>query len=135
MSAMLVGITRRNADMQRTSGCDASVDRALGNDEIDAQLSFHGSLNADLFGDQDVQKALESRDEMDQQGDAQEYQHAEDSPPRLEPYSDDSASDKYGDEYEAVESENDIVDETVRPSPMKMRTRSKSRQPVYRTVS
>ena len=62
---------------------------------------------------------------MDQQGDAQEDQQAEDSPPGLEPYSNDSASDKDGDENAAVESECDIVDETVRPSPMKMRTRSK----------
>ena len=47
-------------------------------------------------------------------------------PPELEPYSNNSASDKDGDEYAAVESECDIVDETVRPSPMTMRTRSKS---------
>ena len=50
---------------------------------------------------------------MDQQGDAQEDQHAEDSPPGLEPYSNDSASDKDGDECAAVESECSIVDETV----------------------
>ena len=64
---------------------------------------------------------------MDQQGDAQEDQQAEDPPPGFEPYSDDSASDKDGNEYEAVESECDIVDETVRPNPMEMRTRSKFR--------
>ena len=93
-------------------------------------MSFDGSSNANLFGEQDAQKAFESRDEMDQQGDAQEHQYAEDSPPRLESYSDDSASDNDGDEYAAVESEEEIVDETVRPSLMKMRTRSKTRQPV-----
>ena len=65
---------------------------------------------------------------MDQQGDAQEHHYTEDSPPRLEPYSDDSASDKDGNEYAAVESEEEIVDKTVRPSPMKMRPRSKTRQ-------
>ena len=73
-------------------------------------MSFDGSLNANLFGEQDVQKALESRDEMDQQGNAQEYQCAEDSPPRLESYSDDSALDNDGDEYAAVESGEEIVD-------------------------
>ena len=46
--------------------------------------------------------------------------------PELETYSNDSASDKDGDECAAVESECSIVDETVRPSPMKMRTRSKA---------
>ena len=44
----------------------------------------------------------------------------------MEPYSSDGASDKDGDDYAAVESECDIVDETVRRSPMKMRTRSKA---------
>ena len=63
---------------------------------------------------------------MDQQGDAQADQIAEDSSPELEPYGEDSASDKDGDEYAAAKSEEDIVDETVRPSPTKMRTRSKS---------
>ena len=48
----------------------------------------------------------------------------------MEPYSIDIASDKDGDEYASVESECDIVDETVRPSPMKMRTRSKSRSSI-----
>ena len=55
MNTMLVGITRRNADMQRISECDASVDRALGNDELDAQMLFDGSLQEELFGDQYVQ--------------------------------------------------------------------------------
>ena len=63
---------------------------------------------------------------MDPQGDAREDQLAEDSTPELEACSNDSASDKDGDECEAVESECSIVDETVRPSPMKMRTRSKA---------
>ena len=98
----------------------------MGSDELDARTSFDGSLNENVFGEQYVQKALESRDEMDQQGNAQEYQCAEDSPPRLVPCSDDSAPDKDGDEYAAVESEDEIVDETVCPSPIIMRTRSKT---------
>ena len=47
--------------------------------------------------------------------------------PELETYSNDSASDKDGDECAATESECSIVDKTVRPSPTKMRTRSKTR--------
>ena len=89
-------------------------------------MSFDGSMQEDLFGDQYVQKTLEPRDVMDQQGDAQEDQQADDSTPELEPYSSDSASDKDGDECAAAESECSIVDETVQSSPMKMRTRSKA---------
>ena len=90
--------------MQRISECDVSVDRALGSEDVDAQTSFDGSLNEDLFGEQYVQQTLQPRDVMGPQGDAQEDQHTEDSLPRLEPYSDDSASDSDGDEYAAVES-------------------------------
>ena len=52
--------------------------------------------------------------------------------PNLEQYSDDCASHKDEQEYVYVyaESEQEIVDETIRPSPTKMRTRSKSRKPV-----
>ena len=63
---------------------------------------------------------------MDQQGDAQADQIAEDFIPDLEPYSKDSASDKDGDEYASAETDECIVDETVCPSPKKIRTRSKS---------
>ena len=103
MNAMLVGMTRHDPDhMRRISDSEVSVDRALGSDEVDAQTSFDRSLNEDLFGDPDVQKALESRDAMDQQGDAQADQIAEDSTPELEPYSEDSALEKDDDEYAAT---------------------------------
>ena len=102
------------------------MDRVPDNDEIDAQMSFNESVNEELFGDQYVQKTLESRDVMDQQGSAQDDQRDEDSIPELEPYTNDSASDNDDNEYAAVESECSIVDETVRPSQMKMRTRSKA---------
>ena len=104
------------------SECDASGDDG----EIDGPMSFNGSMHEDLFGEEHVHKALESRVVMDPQGDAREDRLAEDSTPELEACSNDSASDKDGDECEAVESECSIVDETVRPSPMKMRTRSKA---------
>ena len=82
----------------------------------------------DLIGDQYVQKTLEPRDAMDQQGDAREDQQAEELIHELGQYSNDSASDNDGNECAAVESECSIVDETVRASPIKMRTRSKARQ-------
>ena len=104
------------------------MDRVPGDDVIDAQMSFNESVPEELFGDQYVQKTLESRVVMDQEGSAQEYQQDEDSIPALEPYTNDSASDNDGDECVAVESECSIVDETVQPNPTKMRTRSKARQ-------
>ena len=90
-------------------------------------MSFNESVQEDLFGGQYVQKTLESRDVMDQQGSAHDDQRDENSIPGLESYTNDSASDSDGNECAAVESECSIVDETVRPSPMKMRTRSKAR--------
>ena len=71
MNSMLVGITRRNSDFRRISECDASVDRVPGNNEIDIQMSFDGSMQEELFDDQYVQKTLGPRDVMDQQGDSQ----------------------------------------------------------------
>ena len=127
INAMMVGITRRKTEFQVISECDASVDRALDDKKIDGPMSFNWSMQGDLFGEKHVHKALESRDVMDPQGDAREDQLAEDSTSELEACSNDSASDKDGDECEAVESECSIVDETVRPSLMKMRTRSKAR--------
>ena len=77
-----------------------------------------------------VQKALESGDARDSQGDAPEDHHNSDSMPNLETYSDDGASDKDEQEHVHDEPEDDIVDETIRPSPTKMQTRSKTRKPV-----
>ena len=129
INTMLVGMTRHDPDrLTRIKESEASVDQASSSDEIDARTSLDGSLDENLFDDQDVQKALESRDVMDQQGDAQEDQIADDSTPELESDSEDSASDKEGDECTAAESEDNIVDETVSPSPTKIRTRSKSRK-------
>ena len=131
INAMMVGITRRNSEFHRTSECDAFVDRVPGNDDINASMSADESMQQDLFGEQNVQKTLELRDVMSQQGDAQEDQQAEEPNHDLGPYSHDSASDKDDNDSAAVESECSccsIVDETVRPSPMKMRTRSKARR-------
>ena len=78
-----------------------------------------------LFGRPDVQEALELRDAMSQQGDARDQEVPD---IELGGYSDDGASDDDDKHCEAVESECSIVDETVRSSPMKMRTRSKARR-------
>ena len=78
-----------------------SVEQVHGNDEVDAEMSFHEYAQEDLFGDRNVQKTLESRDVMDQQDSAQKDQQNEDSIPGLEPYTNDSASDSDSDEYAA----------------------------------
>jgi hypothetical protein len=129
MNALMVGITRRSSEFRRISDSDASVDRELDGEDADAQTSFNGSLHDDLFGN-NVQKALESGDARDPQGDAPEDHHNNDFMPSLEPYSDDGASDNDEQEHVHAESEDEIVDETIRPSPTKMRTRSKTRKPV-----
>ena len=41
INAMMVGITRRNSDHRRISECDVSVEQVHGNDEVDAEMSFH----------------------------------------------------------------------------------------------
>ena len=87
MNAMLVGIARRNSEFQRPRECDASVDRVSEDDEIGDRMSINRSLQEDLFGGADVYKALQSRDVMEPQGNAQECQMAEDSLPELEPHS------------------------------------------------
>ena len=91
-------------------------------------MSDESMQQENLFAEPDVQKALELRDVMSQQGDAREYQVTEEPNIELGAYSDDGASDDDDKHCEAVESECSIVDETVRPSPMKMRTRSKARR-------
>ena len=53
-----------------------SVEQVQGNDEVDAEMSFHEYAQEDLFGDRNVQKTLESRDVMDQQGSAQNDQQS-----------------------------------------------------------
>ena len=52
----------------------------------------------------------------------------------MQTYSEDSASDKEGDECAAAESLDDIVDETIPPSPAKIRARIKSRKVIIPAV-
>ena len=70
---------------------------------------------------------MELRDAISKQDDARD-QYAEEPNVVLEDYSDNGASDEDDKYRETVESECSIVDETIQPSPMKMRTRSKARR-------
>ena len=128
INAMMVGITRRNTESRRISECDEYQAQAWGNDEIDAQMMTDESMHQEnLFGRPDVQEALELREAIRKQDDARD-QHAEEPNVVLEEYSDDGALDEDDKYHESVESECSIVDETIQPSPMKMRTRSKARR-------
>ena len=91
INAMIVGMTRHDPDhLRKIVESEASVDQASSSDEVDGRTSFDGSLNENLFADTDVQKALESSDVMDQQGDAQEDPITCDSAPELESENEDS---------------------------------------------
>ena len=79
-----------------------------------------------LFARPDVQEALELRDAMSKQNDARD-QHTEEHNVVLKDYSYNDSSDDDDKYHVPVESECSIVDETIQPSPMKMRTRSKAR--------
>jgi hypothetical protein len=68
-----------------------------------------------LFGTLDIQKALESGNATDAQGDAQDI-----------PIDEDSASDKDVDEYAAAEAEDEIVFKTIPQNPRTNQTRNKS---------
>ena len=128
INAKMVGITRSTSEIRRTSECEAYPDQAWGNDDTYTQMMSDESMQQEnLFAEPDVQKALELRDVMSQQGDAHD-QITEEPNIELGAYSDDGASDDDDKHCDAVESECSIVDETVRSSPMMMRTRSKARR-------
>ena len=128
INAMMVGMTRRNTDPRRISECDAYEDQSWGNDEVEAQMMTDESVHqVNLFGRPDAQEALEIRDAMSKQDDGRD-QHTEEPNMVLGEYSDHDTSDDDDRYREPVESECSIVDETIQPSPMKMRTRSKDRR-------
>ena len=106
INAMMVGITRHTSEVRRTSECEAYPDQAWGNDDTYTQMMSDESMQQEnLFAEPDVQKALELRDVMSQQGDAHEYQTTEEANIELGAYSDDGASDDDDKHCEAVESE------------------------------
>ena len=127
INAMMVGLTCHDYDhLERIREREAFVERESSSDEVEARTSINGSLTDDLFGTTDIQKALESGDGTDPQGDAQEAPSINDTAPEQESEKEDSASESDSDVCAAAESEDEFVDETVQPCPM----RSKSRKVV-----
>ncbi len=114
-------MTRHDLDrLKRLNESKESVDSRLSLDEVEARMSIDGSWTDELFGTPEIRKALESENVMNVQGDAHDVLTMK------EAYGD-SAEDKEGNELAAAESGDDIVEEKIPPSPMKNRTRSKSR--------
>ena len=62
INALMAGMTHHDPDrLRQITESVAYVDRASSSDKVDARTSFDGNVNENLFDDQDVQKALESR--------------------------------------------------------------------------
>ena len=128
MNAMMVGITRRPSEFRRISDSNASVDRDLDGEDAVAQTSTRVSKTIYLV----TTSRRPWSPEM--QGTRKVMRQKIITTPTPCPtwsltlaYSDDGASDKDEQEHVHAEPIDDIVDETIRPSPTKMRTRSKSR--------
>ena len=95
-------------------------------DDVEAYLAIDWSCTNELFGTPEIQDASEPGDATDTHGDALETPSTEDLDQDPEPEV--SVSDEDGGECVAPESDGEIVDETLHQSPMKKRTRSKSRK-------
>ncbi len=89
-------------------------------------MSIDGSCTNELFGTPENQELSESRDATDARGDALKTLTTEDL--EQDPGPEVSVSDEDGDECVAAESDEENVDETLRQSPMKDSTRSKSQK-------
>ncbi len=72
-NTMLVGMTRHDLDLiRRLNESVASVDCRESLNEVEARTSIDGSCNDELFGTPEIQKASESGDALDAQGEAQD---------------------------------------------------------------
>ncbi len=107
-----------------------SVGRLESLDKVETGLTIDRSCTDELFGTPQIQKASESGDATDLQGDALDAPTMDDSVDEQALESEDCALDEDGGECAAAESEEEIVDKTIPPSPMKNQTRSKSRRVV-----
>ena len=112
--------------IQQIKESEASVDRRESLDEGKAHFLIDWSCTNELFGTPEIKEPSESENATDARGDALETLTTEDLEQDPEPEV--SVSDENGDECVAAESDEEIVDETLRQSQMKNRTRSKSRK-------
>jgi hypothetical protein len=116
----MAGMKHHDFDrIQRIKESEASVDCRESLDKFEANFSINWSCTNQLFG-----TPSESEDATDARGNALDTLTTEYLEQDPEP--EDSAPDEDGNECAAAESDEEIVDETIRQSPMKNRTRSKS---------
>ncbi len=95
---MTVEKTRHDLDrLKRLNEREASVDRRLSLDEVEAMMSFDWSCTNELLGTPEIQRASdidsESGDATDAQGDAQNVPIMEDAAIEQDSEDKDSASD------------------------------------------
>ncbi len=122
----LAGMKCHDLDsIEQVKESEASVGRRESLDAVEAYLATDEICTNDLHGSPKIQQPGESGDATDTQGDALESVFTEDLD--QEPESEVSVSDEDGGECIAPESDEKIVDETLYQSPIKNRTRSKSR--------
>ncbi len=113
----MAGLEHHDFDcIQRIKESEASVDSRESLDEVEAHFSIYGSCTSELFGTpQTGGNALDTL--------TTDYL-------KEDPEPEDCAPDEDGNECYAAESDEEIVDEILRQSPMKNSTRSKSRKVV-----
>ncbi len=122
----MAGMKRHDFDrILRIKERDAPVDRRGSFDEVEIYLAIDESCTNKLFA-QEIQGPKESGDVTDARGNALDTLTMDYL--KENPKPEDSVPDEDGNECVAAESDEEIVDETLCQSPMKNRTRSKSRK-------
>ena len=127
MNAMQVGYTSYD---HKDAGCnserEASVERELRFDEVEAKTSVDGSMHEEFCDNQTQDQQLD-RDAMDARVEAQEPSMDESNICEQSRMEDGEAEAEEPVENQATDGDNSIIDETLDLSTVKDRTRSKSK--------
>ncbi len=128
MNKMLVGYTRHD---HKDATCNreraAAEERVSSSDEVEARMSINGSLQENLFGDNQAQDLLQVRDAMNAQDGVSEQSMDASNTCEQCHEEDDTRADAPV-EHQATDQEGSIIDETLNLSTVKDRTRSKSKK-------
>ena len=129
MNAMQVGYTRYDP---KDATCNrervAAVERELSSDEVEAQMSVDGSLQEDLFGDNQAQDLQPDRDAMDVRVEVQEPSMVDSSICDQSQAEDGESGAEEPVENQVTDGDDSIIDETLEISTVKDRARSKSKK-------
>ncbi len=128
MNKMLVGYTRHD---HKEAACNsehaAAEERVSSSDEVEAQISIDGSLQEDLFEDNQTKDLQQVRDAMNAQEEVSEPS-MDDSNLCEQSQEDDDTGVDVPVENQMIEQEDSIIDETLDLSTVKDRTWSKSKK-------